>query len=121
MEDIRKQCVFCRIADREIPSPLLWEDEDVVAFADLHPKAPLHILIIPRKHIASLNELSAEDVHMLGKINYVASRLAAQKGVAESGWRLVCNCGRHAGQEVFHLHFHLLGGCDLGTFCENQG
>jgi histidine triad (HIT) family protein len=121
MEDnIRQKCIFCRIADREIPSLLLWEDEDIVAFADLYPKAPLHILIIPRKHIASLNELTADDSGLIGKVIYVASQLAKDKGVAADGWRLVCNCGKNAGQEVFHLHFHLLGGKYLGSFCEDQ-
>jgi histidine triad (HIT) family protein len=114
----RAQCIFCRIADRDIPSPLLWEDNDVVAFNDLHPKAPVHILIIPRKHIGSLNDMSDEDMIIVGKISYVASLLAAKAGLTEDGWRLVCNCGKNAGQEVFHLHYHLLGGKYLGPFSE---
>lgn len=119
MEDInRAQCIFCRIADREIPSPLLWEDDDIVAFNDISPLAPVHILIIPKKHICSLNELTQEDAAVLGKINFVASKLAAQAGVEKDGWRLVCNCGKNAGQEVFHLHYHLIGGKYLGPFTQ---
>ena len=119
MEDNkRSECIFCRIADQDVPTPLLWEDDDVVAFNDLHPVTPVHILIIPRKHIASLNQLNVEDMELLGKMNYVASSLAKKMGLSDDGWRLVCNCGKNAGQEVFHLHFHLIGGKYLGPFTE---
>lgn len=117
-KEILSDCIFCRIARREIPSPLLWEDEDIVAFNDLYPKAPVHILIIPRKHISCLNDLEEKDIRVTGKISYVAAQLAAHAGIAEDGWRLICNCGRNAGQEVFHLHYHLLGGKYLGSFSE---
>ena len=114
--NIRKECIFCRIADKDIPANLVWEDDDVVAFADLNPVAPVHVLIIPRKHISCLNEITEEDIPLFGKINYVASRIAQKMGIAESGWRLVNNCGKDAGQEVFHVHFHLIGGENLGRF-----
>jgi len=118
MDEIRSNCIFCRIADRDIPSPLLYEDEDVVAFADLNPRAPVHILIIPRKHIASLAEVGAEDAALLGKIALVAKQLAEEHGIAESGYRLLTNCRADSGQEVPHLHYHLVGGRPLGMFVE---
>lgn len=118
--NIREECIFCRIADRDIPSPLLWEDDDVVAFNDLNPRTPQHILIIPRRHISSLNEMSEEDNLVIGKISHVASLLAKQLGFAEQGYRLVCNCGPDSGQEVFHIHYHLLAGRPLGMFVDGQ-
>lgn len=114
MEDIRKTCVFCRIADHDIPSNLLYEDDAVAAFPDLKPQAPVHILIIPKKHIASLAELEAGDQELAAHLLFVAQRLAEQAGVADSGYRLICNCRADSGQEVPHLHFHLLGGRFLG-------
>jgi histidine triad (HIT) family protein len=114
--DILNDCIFCKIAAREIPSPLLWDDEDIVAFNDISPLAPVHVLIIPRKHISDLNQLTEDDMQLIGKINYVATVLADKAGIANSGWRLVCNCGENGGQEVFHLHYHLLGGKYLGPF-----
>ena len=113
----RQDCIFCRIADRDIPSPLLYEDEEVCAFADLHPKAPLHVLIIPKKHIPSLAELEAADLPLMGKVVAVAQQIAAEQGYAESGYRLLSNCRADAGQEVPHLHFHLVGGRKLGDIC----
>jgi len=112
----RKDCIFCRIADRDIPSPLLYEDEDIVAFNDLNPQAPVHILIIPRKHVASIAEITAEDAPVLGKIALVAKELAEKNNIAESGYRLIANTRKDAGQEVPHLHFHLIGGAPLGPF-----
>ena len=110
----RKECIFCRIADRDVPSPLLYEDEEIVAFNDLHPQAPVHILIIPRKHLASLAEMEERDQALLGKMAAVAKLLAEQQHISESGYRLICNCRADSGQEVPHLHFHLLGGENLG-------
>ena len=119
MEDqVRKECLFCRIADKDIPSQLLWEDDDIVAFKYINPVAPVHVLIIPRKHIACLNDMNEEYINLLGKMNYVAAQLAVKMGVAESGWRLVCNCGMDSGQEVLHLHYHLIGGKPLGPITE---
>ena len=114
MEDIRKGCIFCRIADHDIPGYLLYEDESVVAFPDLKPQAPVHILLISKKHVASLAELSAEDEALAGHMLIIAKQLAEQAGIAESGYRLICNCRADSGQEIPHLHFHILGGHFLG-------
>ncbi len=110
----RKDCIFCRIADQDVPTPLLYQDDDVVAFNDLHPQAPVHTLIIPRKHLPSLAEMEPEDQALLGKMALVAKTLAEQAGISEGGYRLICNCRADSGQEVPHLHFHLLGGENLG-------
>lgn len=113
----RKDCIFCRIADRDIPSPLLYDDEYVCAFRDLNPKAPTHILIIPKKHVASLAELEEADFELVARIAKVAKKLAEEEGIAEKGYRLLSNCRADAGQEVPHLHFHLLGGRRLSDIC----
>jgi histidine triad (HIT) family protein len=106
-------CIFCKIAAGEIPSKAVYEDDDVFAFHDLHPQAPVHVLVIPRKHIASLNDASEEDRALLGRILLRVRELAEQLGV-DSGYRVVNNCGASAGQSVFHVHFHLLGGRAMG-------
>jgi len=108
MED----CLFCNIAAGRIPAAILYQDEDVVAFADIHPVAEHHILLIPRRHLASMAELTAEDGAMLGTLFATAARLASERGLsdAQRGYRFVTNVGPHAGQSVHHLHFHLLGG-----------
>ena len=103
-------CIFCKIAAKEIPSRVVHEDEDTVAFEDLNPQAPTHLLVIPRRHIATLNDLAPGDDAVLGKLQRVAALLAARRGLAERGFRTVMNCNREAGQTVFHLHLHLLGG-----------
>ena len=103
-------CLFCDIAAGKIPSQLVYEDEDVVAFHDIAPKAPTHILCIPRKHISTLNDLEEEDMNLSGKLLLTANKLAKQLGFAESGYRVVMNCNGHGGQTVFHIHLHLLGG-----------
>lgn len=105
-----EQCIFCRIAAKEVPTKIAYEDDDFVAFHDINPQAPVHILVIPRKHIPTLNDASPEDSVLLGKLILVTKGLARQLGIAESGYRLVLNVNRGAGQSVFHLHFHLLGG-----------
>ena len=107
-------CVFCRIIAGEIPGELVYSDQEVVAFRDINPQAPVHLLIVPRKHIPRLYDLTGEDYGLVGKMVEVANRLAQQEGVAESGYRLVINCNRDANQEVFHLHLHLLGGRKMG-------
>lgn len=101
-------CLFCRIVRREIPATLVFEDDDVVAFRDINPQAPTHIVIIPREHVASLND--ADDAAQIGKLSLAAARLALSEGIAESGYRTVVNTNRDAGQTVFHVHLHLLGG-----------
>ena len=104
------ECLFCRIRDGKIPSTRLYEDDDVIAFADVNPQAPSHVLVIPRRHIATLNDLVASDDPLTGKIVRVATQVAAERGLAERGYRLVANCMEEAGQSVFHLHVHVLGG-----------
>ena len=104
------ECPFCRILSGELPSREVYSDELLYAFHDIAPQAPLHVLIIPRKHIPTLNDLEAGDETLLGRIVRVASEIAAQAGFANDGYRLVCNCQRKAGQSVFQIHFHLLAG-----------
>lgn len=106
--------IFSKIIAGELPADIVYRDELVTAFRDIHPQAPTHILIVPNKEIATLNDLSAEDEQVAGRMLLVAKRLAEQEGVAEDGYRLLLNCNRHGGQEVYHLHLHLLGGRPLG-------
>ncbi len=110
-------CVFCKIASRVIPAPLLHSDEHCVAFADIHPQAPTHLLIIPRQHVQSLTEVAGQPAAsaqaLLGHLLAVATALAGQVGVQESGFRIVINTGADGGQSVFHLHLHLLAGRPL--------
>ncbi len=103
-------CLFCGIADGKIKANLVYQDDAMVAFKDIAPKAPVHILIIPRKHIASVLDIDAGDGTMIGQIFQLAGRLAREQGIADSGFRVVANSGADAGQSVFHLHYHLLGG-----------
>lgn len=104
------KCLFCKIIEREVPAAILYQDEDVTVFKDNNPQAPVHILIIPNKHITSVNATSAEDQTVLGKLMLTASRTAEEQNVATSGYRLVANTGNNGGQTVYHLHIHLLGG-----------
>lgn len=103
-------CIFCQIAAREKPGKILYEDGLCVAFDDINPKAPVHFLVIPRKHVASLNENAQEDESLLGHLLIVAARLAQEKGIDGTGFRTVINTNAEAGQTVFHLHVHVLGG-----------
>lgn len=107
-------CIFCKIAAGTIPAPLLYEDKQIVAFSDLNPQAPTHVLIIPRLHIATLNELELEHVPLVGQMFLVAKQIAAEIGIAARGYRTVFNCNIEAGQSVFHIHLHLLGGRYMG-------
>mgnify|MGYP002641160432 CR=1 FL=1 len=107
-------CIFCKIIAKEIPGDVVYADEYVTAFRDIQPAAPTHILIIPNKHIPSINELAEDDAHLLGKMNIAAQKIAKAEGVVESGYRLVINNGADAGQVVFHIHMHLLAGKKLG-------
>ncbi|MCC6746968.1 MAG: histidine triad nucleotide-binding protein [Deltaproteobacteria bacterium] len=107
-------CLFCRIAKGEIPAQRLYEDERAVAFQDLHPQAPLHALVVPRKHLASLGAASAEDEALVGHLLRVAAQVAHEAGFEETGYRTVVNTGRDGGQTVFHLHVHVLAGRPLG-------
>lgn len=110
-----QDCIFCKIIKREIPSTIVYEDEDVLAFRDIHPVTPVHVLVIPKKHIRSLAELTEEDEAIVGKIYTVINKIAKQEGILEKGFRVIVNCGEDGGQEVEHLHFHILGGTKLGT------
>jgi histidine triad (HIT) family protein len=107
-------CLFCKIASKEIPAKLVYEDADVVAFEDIEPQAPVHLLVIPRKHVPTLNDLSAEDDALAGKLLRVAAGLAKERGIAERGWRAALNVNRDAHQLVFHVHLHVLGGRVFG-------
>lgn len=107
-------CLFCRIATREIPADIVRESDGVVAFRDVNPQAPTHILLIPKEHVTSVAELGDYHGGVLADIMQAASQLARAEGIAEGGWRLVTNVGPDAGQTVFHLHFHLLGGRTMG-------
>ncbi|MFN8434030.1 MAG: histidine triad nucleotide-binding protein [Anaerolineales bacterium] len=103
-------CIFCKIIKGEIPSTNVYKDEFVTAFRDINPAAPTHILIVPNKHIASVNMLIPDDEPLIGKMVSIAKQLANKEGIAESGYRLLINTGEEAGQTVFHIHLHLLGG-----------
>jgi len=102
-------CIFCKIANKEIKSDIVYEDDRVVAFNDINPHAPVHVLVIPKKHIVGVAEARDEDAELIGHLQLVAAKLAEEKGVAE-GYRIVVNSGPLAGQSVMHLHYHLLGG-----------
>ncbi|MGR8934207.1 MAG: histidine triad nucleotide-binding protein [Gammaproteobacteria bacterium] len=102
------ECLFCKIAAGEIKPDTVYEDDAILAFRDIHPQAPTHILIIPKTHVATLNEL--RDSQLAGRLLLVAAKIAEQERLAEQGYRTVINCNKHAGQEVFHLHLHILGG-----------
>ncbi|MCC6345585.1 MAG: histidine triad nucleotide-binding protein [Nitrospirales bacterium] len=103
-------CIFCRIVEKTIPAKVIYEDEHAVAFEDINPQAPVHTLIIPRKHIPTLLDIGEEDHALLGHLVKVAGVIARDKGVAERGFRVVANCNHESGQTVYHIHLHLLGG-----------
>ncbi len=111
MED----CIFCKIINREIPSDIVYEDDEVIAFKDIRPVTPVHILVIPKKHISSLVELTEEDEAVIGKIYTVINKVVKDVGILEKGFRVIVNCGDDGGQEVKHIHFHVLGGRKLGV------
>lgn len=108
-------CIFCMINSRKIPSTIVYEDAQVLAFNDISPVAPVHVVIIPKEHIASVNELTPENAAVLGDIHLAAQKIAAKLGIADKGYRLINNCGVDAGQTVLHLHYHLIGGLKLGA------
>jgi len=103
-------CLFCKILAGDIPSEAVYEDEHVFAFKDIAPKAPFHVLIIPKKHIATLNDLEAEDTELAGRLFAAAKTIAQQQGFADDGYRVMMNCGEGGGQVVFHIHLHLMAG-----------
>lgn len=111
MED----CIFCKIINREITSKIVYEDNEILAFYDIDPVAPIHILIIPKKHIETVVDLKKEEETLIGKIYSVINKIAKEEGISEKGFRVVVNCKEDGGQEINHLHFHLIGGKKLGT------
>ena len=106
-------CLFCKIAAGEIAAELVFKNDSVVAFRDINPQAPTHILVIPRKHIATINDIAPDDCSLVGELYLVAAELARKEGFADEGYRVVMNCNEGAGQTVFHIHLHLLGGRPL--------
>lgn len=103
-------CLFCKMASGEIEPDIVYQDDDVLAFRDINPQAPTHVLVVPRTHISTINELENEHAELVGRLYLVAAKVARQDGIAESGYRTVMNCMEGAGQSVFHLHLHVLGG-----------
>lgn len=107
-------CIFCKIINGEIPSKKVYEDDEILAFNDINPAAPIHILVIPKKHITSLATMKKEDEKIIGKIYSVINKIAEEQNFKDEGYRVIVNCGKNGGQEVMHLHFHILGGKQLG-------
>jgi histidine triad (HIT) family protein len=103
-------CIFCKIAESKVPSKIVYEDEGVVAFEDINPQAPVHVIVIPRKHIPTTLDIDAADNAIIGHLFQVANKIAGEKGIAERGFRLVMNTNSDAGQSVYHIHLHVLGG-----------
>jgi histidine triad (HIT) family protein len=115
-----EETIFSKIIRKEIPSEMLYQDELVTAFRDINPQMPTHILIVPNRHIPTVNEVCDEDEAAMGRILTVARRLALKEGINESGYRLIINCGEHGRQEVPHIHMHLLGGNDVGSMISRK-
>ena len=107
------ETIFSKIIRRELPADIVYEDDDVLAFRDINPQAPVHVLVIPRLEIATVNDIAPGQAELVGKMVLAAQKIAADEGIAEDGYRLVINCNRHGCQEVFHLHLHLIGGRQL--------
>jgi len=107
------ECIFCKIVGGEIPGEIIHEDEETIAFRDINPQSPIHLLIIPKRHIPSLTDLSESDSSLMGHMVNVTNQLAKREGISESGYRVVINCGKEGGQLVPHLHIHLMGGRNL--------
>jgi len=103
-------CLFCKMASGEIEPDVVYQDDEVIAFRDINPQAPVHVLIIPRRHISTINDMQSADAELTGKLFLAAGKIAEQEGIAEQGYRTVMNCNAGAGQTVFHVHLHMLGG-----------
>ncbi|GIO65600.1 histidine triad nucleotide-binding protein [Paenibacillus sp. FSL M7-1455] len=108
-------CLFCKIVEGSIPSQKVFENEQILAFKDIQPAAPVHVLIIPKKHIATMNDVAEEDLPLVAEMHKAAQQIAKELGVADTGYRLINNCGPDSGQAVYHIHYHLLGGAKLGA------
>jgi histidine triad (HIT) family protein len=107
------ECIFCQIVNKDIPAKIVYEDDNILAFDDINPQAPVHVLLIPKEHFTSLEDIPEESKDLFGHILIIARQVASEKGVKESGYRIVLNTGRDSGQDVFHIHFHLLGGISM--------
>lgn len=107
---MKKDCIFCKISEKKIPSTIVYEDKEVIAFNDINAQAPVHIIVIPKKHVERVSDLTKDDAAIISRIIFAGNKIAKEKGIAGSGYRFVINCNRDAGQEVFHLHMHILGG-----------
>lgn len=103
-------CIFCKIVEKKIPAKIIYEDENVIAFEDINPQAPVHTLVIPKKHIPTLLDIKEEDIYLIGHLIKVSNKIVNDKGIAERGFRIVTNCNPESGQTVYHIHFHVLGG-----------
>ncbi|WWP01239.1 MAG: HIT domain-containing protein [Candidatus Dasytiphilus stammeri] len=115
-----EETLFKNIISRKIPADILYQDELVTAFRDIYPQAPTHVIIVPNTFISTLNEVKFEHEPILGRLITVAVRIAQDQNLAESGYRLIMNCNKHGGQEVYHIHLHLLGGCPLGPMVRTK-
>ena len=107
--------IFTKIINREIPASIVYANDKVLAFKDINPQAPIHILVIPKKEIPTINDIKEEDRELIGEMYLAIAKIAKDLGIAEEGYRVITNCNEYGGQEVFHIHFHLLGGKKLGT------
>ena len=112
--------IFKKIIDKEIPANIVYEDDDFMAFRDINPQAEVHILVIPKKEIANLNEATEEDALMLGKLQLLIAKIAKDEGIADDGYRVILNVNENGGQEVFHIHYHILGGGKIGVLNSNK-
>lgn len=109
-----ENCVFCKIINKEIPSDIVYEDDKVIAFKDINPATPIHILVVPKKHIETLLDVKEEDSELIAHIYQVINKIARDNNFADNGFRVITNCGRDSGQEVMHIHFHILAGTKMG-------
>jgi histidine triad (HIT) family protein len=110
------ETIFSKIINRELPADIVYEDDDILAFRDINPQAPVHILVIPKVEISTTNDIQPAQAELIGKMVLAAQKIAGQEGIAEDGYRLVMNCNQHGGQVVYHIHIHLVGGHQLGAF-----
>ena len=111
--DVAQDCIFCKIARKEVPADILFEDNDLIAFNDINPQAPTHLLVVPKTHIPTVNDLTESQAALVGALALRARALAVERGIDDGGYRLVMNCNAQGGQTVFHIHLHLLGGRQL--------
>jgi histidine triad (HIT) family protein len=111
-----QDCIFCKIANKAIPSQVVYEDDRLLAFKDINPLAPVHVLIIPKEHLTNVLDISEANADLIGHIHLTANQLAREFGIAEKGFRIVTNCNKEGGQIIFHLHYHLIGGEELSNF-----